>query len=65
MRYFDHLWFTLGVLIAIALFATVIALASQTIFGRNFATVFVGPAITIVSIIAFMRVHPRGAHKIK
>jgi hypothetical protein len=52
MRYYDHLWSTLSVLIAIPLFATVIALTTQIIFGRNFATLFVGPAIAIVSIIA-------------
>jgi len=61
MHYFDHPWFTLGVLIAIALFSTVSALTIQIIFGRNLASVFVGPAIAIIAVIAFYGVRGRAS----
>jgi hypothetical protein len=53
MYIFDHRWFTLGALIAIALFATVCALTIQIIFGRNLVTLLAGPAISIVAAIVF------------
>jgi hypothetical protein len=65
MHYFDHRWFTFGILIAIALFATVSALANRILFARHFATVLVGPVIAAVAVIAFMTVAGRPRGKLK
>lgn len=58
-------WFTHGVLIAIALLATVNALTSQTIFGKTLATVLVGPALAAVGDIHFLRVEGRASRNLK
>jgi hypothetical protein len=65
MHHFDYPWFTFGVLIAIALLATVSALTSQTIFGKTLATVLVGPALATVGVIHFFRVEGRASRNLK
>jgi hypothetical protein len=57
MPFSEHPWFLIGVLVAIALFATVCALSTQVIFGRNFASVLMGPAIAVIAVIVFWRLH--------
>ena len=63
MHFFDRPWFTLGVLIAIALFATISALTLQIAFGRNIASMLVGPAIAVFGVIIFYRSQGRASHK--
>jgi hypothetical protein len=65
MQNFEYPWFTLGVLIAIALFATDSALTGQIVFGRNLATVLVGPTIAMTGVIAFLWVKGRGRRQPK
>ena len=62
MTFFDHpFWFIIGVLIAIALFATVSALTIQNAFGQNLASVLVGPAIAVIAVLIFYRLQGRVA----
>jgi hypothetical protein len=63
MHFFDRPWFTLGVLIAIALFATISALTLQIAFGRNVASMLVGPAIAVFGVIIFYHSQGRASHK--
>ena len=59
MQNFDYPWFTLGVLIATALFATISALPGQIAFGRNLATELLGPIMAIAGVFAFSWVKAR------
>jgi len=63
MTFSDRPWFIIGVLIAIALFATVSALTIQIAFDRNLASVLTGPAIAVIAVIAFYRLQGRAPHK--
>jgi hypothetical protein len=53
MHFFQNPWFTLGVLVAIALFATVCALIVETAFGQTLITLLVGPALAVFGVITF------------
>ena len=59
MRHNDHPWFTADVLFAIALFATVSALACKLLFGRSVVTVLIGLAIAVAAVLAFMTIAGR------
>lgn len=48
MNQFRRPWFISGVLCAIALFSTVLALGLPVIFGRHLVFVVVGPASSVV-----------------
>jgi hypothetical protein len=63
MHFFQRPWFTLGVLVAIALFATVCALIVETAFGKTLATLLVGPAIAVLGVITFSFWRGRELHK--
>jgi hypothetical protein len=55
MRFFQRPWFTLAVLVAISLLATVCALMIETAFGKTLSTLLVGPAIAVLGVITFWR----------
>jgi len=65
MDFLDHPWFTLGVLLGIALFATVSALTVQIFFGRHIGSVLVGPVIAISGVLAFCYLQRNAGHKPK
>ena len=47
-------WFTVGILFAIALAATVSALALQELFGRSLSWVLVGPLIAVAAVLIYL-----------
>jgi Na+/melibiose symporter-like transporter len=47
MNQFRRPWFIAGVLCAVALFSTVVALGLQAFFGRHLVFVLVGPACSV------------------
>ena len=46
-------WFMLGVLVAICLFATVSALAIQSLVGKSAASIAIGPIIVVAAVLIF------------
>jgi hypothetical protein len=46
-----HFWFSLGVLLAISLFATVTALTVQRFLGTSVTSILVGPVIATALVI--------------
>jgi hypothetical protein len=63
MHFFQRRWFTLRVLVAIALFATVCPLMVEIAFGKTLATLLVGPAIAVLGVITFSLWRRREPHK--
>ena len=51
----DQPWFTLGVLVAISLFATVTALAIQYFAGKSLASILIGPFVAAVAVFVFSK----------
>ena len=56
-----RIW-TIGVIIAISLFSTVVALSVQRVFGMSWLLSLIGPAIAIGTVLLVIR-HQRGLTK--
>ncbi len=55
---FDHLWFSVGVVVVIGLIATITALAVQRFVGISAASVLVGPFIAAALVIIYTKWQP-------
>jgi hypothetical protein len=51
----DHLWFSLGVVLVISLFATITALIVQRFVGTSATSILVGPFIAVALVIIYSK----------
>jgi hypothetical protein len=54
----DHLWFSLGVVLVISLFATITALTVQRFVGTSATSILVGPFIAAALVIIYSKRRP-------